>query len=128
MNNQPQSTPTAAKMCPPCHACADGADDADPFWASLECVQPEHLLECDAAAARAPQPGGGAQPRIRAARDSDLLRLLALEFQQPLNCCNATALAFSVSSLGVPTTVDRLFKCVGSDLDALMSLNMCTSG
>ncbi len=40
-------------------------------------------------------------------RDFDNINLL--EFQQPLNCCNITALAYACTALGHPTTVDNIF-------------------
>jgi len=29
--------------------------------------------------------------------------------QQPINCCNVTSLAYALSALGHPTTVDEIF-------------------
>ncbi len=40
-------------------------------------------------------------------RDLDNIHLL--EFQQPLNCCNVTALAYAFSALGSPTSVEDIF-------------------
>ncbi len=40
-------------------------------------------------------------------RDFDNINLL--EFQQPLNCCNVTALAYAFSALGSPTSVEDIF-------------------
>jgi hypothetical protein len=31
------------------------------------------------------------------------------EFQQPLRCCNVTAVAYALTALGYPTTVDEIF-------------------
>jgi len=40
-------------------------------------------------------------------RDFDNIHML--EFQQPLNCCNVTALAYALSALGIPTSVEDIF-------------------
>jgi Phytochelatin synthase len=39
----------------------------------------------------------------------DLVTIKLLEFQQPLRCCNITALAYAFSALGHVTTVDDIF-------------------
>lgn len=39
----------------------------------------------------------------------DLQTIKLSEFQQPLRCCNVTALAYALSSLGYPTSVDDIF-------------------
>jgi hypothetical protein len=39
----------------------------------------------------------------------DLQKIKLTEFQQPLRCCNVTALAYALSSLGYPTSVDDIF-------------------
>lgn len=40
---------------------------------------------------------------------NDLDKIKLLEFQQPLRCCNITALAYSLSAIGYPTTLDDIF-------------------
>lgn len=40
---------------------------------------------------------------------NDIAALAAHLFQQPLRCCNLTSVAFGLSALGYPTTVDDLF-------------------
>lgn len=40
---------------------------------------------------------------------TDLTSIKLLEFQQPLRCCNVTAIAYAFSALGYPTTVDDIF-------------------
>jgi Phytochelatin synthase len=58
---------------------------------------------------------------------ADFNRIKLLEFQQPLRCCNITAVAYSLSSLGYPTTVDDIFYQIrlpiGSVLDDGMTLS-----
>jgi len=39
----------------------------------------------------------------------DFISIKLLEFQQPLRCCNVTAIAYAFSALGYPTTVDDIF-------------------
>lgn len=41
--------------------------------------------------------------------NKDLESIKLSEFQQPLRCCNVTALAYALSALGYPTSVDDLF-------------------
>ncbi|MBD1913679.1 MULTISPECIES: phytochelatin synthase family protein [unclassified Leptolyngbya] len=40
---------------------------------------------------------------------TDLTSIKLLEFQQPLRCCNVTAIAYAFSALGHSTTVDDIF-------------------
>ncbi|EAW34439.1 phytochelatin synthase family protein [Lyngbya sp. PCC 8106] len=40
-------------------------------------------------------------------KDLDNINLLA--FQQPINCCNVTAVAYALTALGHPTSVDEIF-------------------
>jgi hypothetical protein len=58
---------------------------------------------------------------------ADFNRIKLLEFQQPLRCCNITAVAYGLSSLGYPTTVDDIFYQIrlpiGSVLDDGMTLS-----
>jgi hypothetical protein len=57
--------------------------------------------------------------------DFDNIKLL--EFQQPLRCCNITALAYGLSAIGYPTSVDDIFYeirlPIGSVLDDGMTLS-----
>jgi hypothetical protein len=39
----------------------------------------------------------------------DLINVHMHDFQQPINCCNITAVAFALTALGYPTHVDDLF-------------------
>ena len=39
----------------------------------------------------------------------DLVNVHMHDFQQPINCCNITAIAFALTALGFPTQVDDLF-------------------
>lgn len=39
----------------------------------------------------------------------DLVNVHMHDFQQPINCCNITAIAFALTALGYPTHVDDLF-------------------
>lgn len=39
----------------------------------------------------------------------DLDNIILTQFQQPINCCNVTSLAYALSALGQPTTVDEIF-------------------
>ncbi len=39
----------------------------------------------------------------------DLLKIKLAEFQQPLRCCNVTAVAYGFTALGYPTSVDDVF-------------------
>ncbi len=40
----------------------------------------------------------------------DLVNVHMHDFQQPINCCNITAAAFSLTALGYPTHVDDIFR------------------
>ena len=40
----------------------------------------------------------------------DLVNVHMHDFQQPINCCNVTAAAFSLTALGYPTNVDDIFR------------------
>lgn len=40
-------------------------------------------------------------------KDFDNIQLT--EFQQPIRCCNVTAIAYAVTALGFPTSVDEIF-------------------
>lgn len=39
----------------------------------------------------------------------DFENIQMTEFQQPIRCCNVTAIAYAISSLGFPITVDDIF-------------------
>lgn len=56
----------------------------------------------------------------------DFEKIDLVEFQQPINCCNVTALAYAFSVHGYPATVDDIFYAtrlpIGSVLDDGMSL------
>ncbi len=39
----------------------------------------------------------------------DLNGIKLCEFQQPINCCNITSIAYALTALGYPTTVDEVF-------------------
>lgn len=58
------------------------------------------------------------------AKDFDKINLL--EFQQPINCCNVTAVAYAFAALGYPIAVDDIFYAtklpIASVLDDGMSL------
>ncbi|NJL51313.1 MAG: hypothetical protein HC930_02185 [Hydrococcus sp. SU_1_0] len=67
----------------------------------------------------------------------DFDKIKILEFQQPLRCCNVTALAYALSALGYATTVDDIFyrfwkcpiasmyqACVDEDSSSLRSRGM----
>jgi hypothetical protein len=58
---------------------------------------------------------------------ADFSRIKLLEFQQPLRCCNITAVAYGLSALGYQTTVDDIFYQIrlpiGSVLDDGMTLS-----
>lgn len=57
-------------------------------------------------------------------RDLDFISLA--QFQQPINCCNVTSLAYAFTALGYPTTVDEIFYAtrlpIASVLDDGMTL------
>lgn len=57
-------------------------------------------------------------------RDLDNINLA--QFQQPINCCNVTSLAYALTALGFPTTVDEIFYAtrlpIASVLDDGMTL------
>jgi hypothetical protein len=59
-------------------------------------------------------------------KPKDLERISMVEFQQPIRCCNVTALAYGLSVLGFPTTIDEIFYStrlpVSSVLDDGMTL------
>lgn len=56
----------------------------------------------------------------------DLDNIVLTQFQQPINCCNVTSLAYALSALGHPTTVDEIFYAtrlpIASVLDDGMTL------
>ncbi|MDI1450591.1 phytochelatin synthase family protein [Polyangium sp. 6x1] len=56
----------------------------------------------------------------------DLERISMVEFQQPIRCCNVTALAYGLTVLGFPTAIDDIFYAtrlpVSSVLDDGMTL------
>ncbi|WP_309729858.1 phytochelatin synthase family protein [Chamaesiphon sp. OTE_75_metabat_556] len=58
---------------------------------------------------------------------ADFSRIKLLEFQQPLRCCNITAVAYGLSALGYQTAVDDIFYQIrlpiGSVLDDGMTLS-----
>ncbi|NEN95637.1 MAG: phytochelatin synthase [Moorea sp. SIO1F2] len=39
----------------------------------------------------------------------DLENIKMIEFQQPINCCNVTAIAYALTALECPTTIDDIF-------------------
>ncbi|MEO1377805.1 MAG: hypothetical protein AAFW70_26710 [Cyanobacteria bacterium J06635_10] len=41
--------------------------------------------------------------------NKDLDNIKLTEFQQSINCCNVTAIAYALTALGSPTTVDDIF-------------------
>jgi hypothetical protein len=57
-------------------------------------------------------------------KDLDYISLA--QFQQPINCCNVTSLAYALTALGFPTTVDEIFYAtrlpIASVLDDGMTL------
>ncbi len=42
-------------------------------------------------------------------KKNDLNQIKMSEFQQPLRCCNVTAIAYALTALGYPTTIDDIF-------------------
>lgn len=54
----------------------------------------------------------------------DLLSIKLLEFQQPLRCCNVTAIAYAFSALGYPTTVDDIFYTTRLPLHSILDDGM----
>jgi hypothetical protein len=42
-------------------------------------------------------------------KSKDLEKISMLEFQQPIRCCNVTALAYGMTVLGFPMTLDEIF-------------------
>lgn len=44
---------------------------------------------------------------MESTKDLDNIKLS--EFQQPINCCNITAIAYALTALGCPTSVDDIF-------------------
>jgi len=55
---------------------------------------------------------------------ADLDHLSFVQFQQPLNCCNNTALAYATSALGFPTTVDSVFEVVKPSIRSVTSIGL----
>ena len=49
------------------------------------------------------------KPIDQSVREVELSGIKLAEFQQPINCCNITAVAMGFSALGYPTTVDEIF-------------------
>eukprot|EP01006_Ploeotia_vitrea_P007388 TRINITY_DN16901_c0_g1_i1.p1 TRINITY_DN16901_c0_g1~~TRINITY_DN16901_c0_g1_i1.p1 ORF type:complete len:485 (+),score=35.79 TRINITY_DN16901_c0_g1_i1:46-1455(+) len=54
-------------------------------------------------------PSSAVIDKPRDVRSSDLGMISLHQFQQPLNCCNITALAYAFSAIGVKTTVNDIF-------------------
>ena len=56
----------------------------------------------------------------------DLDNISLAQFQQPINCCNVTSLAYALTALGFPATVDEIFYAtrlpIASVLDDGMTL------
>lgn len=42
-------------------------------------------------------------------KKNDLEKIKLSEFQQPFKCCNVTAIAYALTTLGYPTTIDDVF-------------------
>ena len=57
----------------------------------------------------------------------DLEKIKLAEFQQPIRCCNVTAIAYALTALGHPTTIDEIFYAtrlpIASVLDDGMTLS-----
>jgi len=51
-------------------------------------------------------------------------RVLSYSFQQAINCCQITATAYALTSLGYPTTVDDIFLHVGVDVESAVGDGM----
>lgn len=47
-----------------------------------------------------------------------------LDFQQSINCCGLTSVAYALSAIGCPTTVDQLFLEVGVDVESAVGDGM----
>ena len=52
------------------------------------------------------------------AADAQVEAIAALTFQQSINCCGITSVAYALSALGAPTSVDDIFLTVGVDVDS----------
>lgn len=61
-------------------------------------------------------------------QDSELLAqcnsVTELDFQQAINCCGFTSVAYALSAIGCPTTVDDLFLEVGVDVESAVGDGM----
>lgn len=53
--------------------------------------------------------------------------IVGFEFQQAINCCQLTALAYGFTSVGFPTSVDDLFMKVGIDVESAVGDGMTLS-
>lgn len=56
--------------------------------------------------------------------DSQVEAIATLTFQQSINCCGVTSLAYALSALGCPTTVDEIFLVVGMNVDSAVGDGM----
>lgn len=56
--------------------------------------------------------------------DSQVEAVATLTFQQSINCCGVTSVAYALSSLGCPTSVDDLFLVVGMNVDSAVGDGM----
>ncbi|KAK1865172.1 hypothetical protein I4F81_007707 [Pyropia yezoensis] len=56
--------------------------------------------------------------------DSQVEAIATLTFQQSINCCGVTSVAYALSALGCPTTVDDLFLKVGMNVDSAVGDGM----
>lgn len=56
--------------------------------------------------------------------DSQVEAIATLTFQQSINCCGVTSLAYALTALGCPTTVDEIFLVVGMNVDSAVGDGM----
>lgn len=56
--------------------------------------------------------------------DAQVEAIASLSFQQSINCCGVTSVAYALSALGCPTTVDELFLVVGMNVDSAVGDGM----
>lgn len=57
-------------------------------------------------------------------RQTDLNRVSLFEFQEPINCSNITSIAYALSALGYPTTVDEVIYNSGTPVRDVTDLGV----
>lgn len=59
-------------------------------------------------------------------RQTNISRVSLFEFQEPLNASNLTSIAYALSALGFPITVDEVFYLSKTPVQHVTDLGVCT--